>query len=246
MPDDSSNRVACRQHGSTPPTFACVHLATHGARGLGVCYDPASEATWPDLACNACARERDEREWTEAQARERVRLLCAYCWEDAFGANVDPPHPEPDTWLHDAVHRSKRRQDRWLAEYGIGHAVRYNYRLEEDPPWLGFGPFDERMTMLCDVAVIGSWSARSNTWLWGWANVQSEPRVSQPLVRVKRQGERLGIERLWRSYFAADEELAWNLAGAALDLMADFEGVYRSPHEGGSLFLAARNSRRAT
>lgn len=244
--DDGSNRVACGRHGRTWPTFACVHLATHDSRDLGVCYDPASQATWPDMTCDACARERDEREWTPAQARERIRVLCTYCWEDAFGANVGAAHADPDAYLHDAVHRAKRRQDRWLGEYGIGDARRYNYRLEEDPPWLGFGPSDERMTVLCDVAIIGSWSSLSNTWLWAWANDQWDPGASRPIVRVKRQGERLGIERLWRSYFAADEDLAWTLAGAALDVLTDFDGVYRSPHAEGSLFLAARNTRRVT
>jgi hypothetical protein len=170
-------------------------------------------------------------------------VLCAYCWEAAFGRNVGPPHPDPDAWLHDAMHRGMRRQDRWLAKYGIGDAKRYNYRLEADPPWLGFGPSDERMTVLCDVAIIGTWSSLSNTWLWAWANEQSELGVSRPFVRVKRQGERLGIERLWRSYFAADEDLAWSRAATALDLLPDFDGVYRSPYDGGSLFLAACNTR---
>jgi hypothetical protein len=112
------------------------------------------------------------------------------------------------------------------------------------PPWLGFGPSEGLYDVICEPAVIGSWSSRSGTWLWGWANDWWQPSLTREIVRVKRAGERLGIESLWRSSMAGDEDVAWELSAAALDLLANFEGIYRSPSESGALFLAVRNTRR--
>jgi hypothetical protein len=61
---------------------------------------------------------------------------------------------------------------------------------------------------------------------------------------VKRAGAKLGIDRLHRSGFEGTQEMAWEVCLAALDLMPEFSGIYRSPSATGSLFLAARNTRR--
>ena len=239
--DFSSQRVECTRHGSTARTFACQHLAAPGSSGLGVCYDRASTEPWPDIVCNACSAEP---EWTEAQALERIKVLCTFCWEDAFASNTEARHRDPDDWLHGSVHRTKPRHDRWVEEYGITTFGRYRYELEEKPPWLGFGPSDNRFTVMCEPAVIGSWSPRSGTWLWGWANDWWQPELTAPFIAVKRLGEKLGIERLWRCQFVGDEALAWEICAAALDVAKEFEGIYRSPGDEGALFLAARNTRR--
>jgi hypothetical protein len=243
MDDESSGRVECAKHGRTLPTFACLHLAAPAASGLGVSYDGASDEPWPDIVCDACAAEPP---WSDELAIQRWRVLCTRCWENAFASNTAVRHATPDAWLHDALHRGKRRHDRWVDEYGITSHARYRYALQESPPWLGFGASDDRFTLLCEPSVLGSWSSRTNTWLWGWANDYWESPLTRASVRVKRLGERLGIERLWRGQFESDESLAWGLCSAALDALPEFDGIYRSPSENGALFLAARNTRRVT
>jgi hypothetical protein len=232
--------VQCAAHGETLPTFACVHLATASAAGRGVAYDATSLDPWPDIVCRACD---DEPPLSEAQANERTKVICGYCWDDAFGANAGHRHPDPDGWLEDAAARAQRRQRRWTTEFRILEKRRYRYQLEESPPWLGFGETDSRFDVLCDPVVIGSFSNRSNTWLWGWANGWWPASLTRTIVAAKRAGEKLGIERLWRSRFEGDEALAWRVSLAALDLLPDLGGVYRSPSETGSLFLGARNTR---
>jgi hypothetical protein len=191
------------------------------------------------MGCGAC----DAEPASHPAPRDRVRRLCAQCWEDAFALHTDVHHPAPGSWLRDALHRVQRRQDRWASTFRIIEASHYRYRLEDDPPWLGFGNSEERTTVLCDAAVLGSWSKRGRTWLWGWANDWWTPELSRPFVRVKRAGERLGIERLWRSRFACDESDAWEVCAAAVDLVPGFEGIYRAPSDSGALFLAARRTR---
>jgi hypothetical protein len=195
------------------------------------------------MFCSAC---NDEPPWTDERARELIRVLCVGCRDDAFGNNCKTRHPDPDAWLRDASERAQRRQRRWTSENAIGEAKRYRYQLEETPPWLGFGPSEGKFNVLCEPTVIGSWSAQSRTWLWGWANDWWAPSLTRPVVRVKRAGERLGIERLWRSGFDGDQSMAWEVSLAALDLLPDYSGIYRSPDDDGALFLAVRNTRRST
>jgi hypothetical protein len=236
-------RMRCSTHGSTPPTFMCRHLAAPDSHDLGTCYDRESDDPWPDLVCNSCS---DEPPWTEQEELDRIRVACAYCWEDVFGNNTSEHHAAPESWLHDALHRVQPKQKKWTEAYGVLQAKRYLYRLEETPPWLGFGPSDENLTVLCEPAVIGSWSGRSGTWLWGWANDWWQPELTREFIAVKRAGERLGIERLWRSQVVCDEQAAWELCSAAVDLVSEFEGIYRSPTDSGALFLAVRGTRRVS
>jgi hypothetical protein len=241
MSDEPRERkIQCATHGEKYATFVCRHLAD-GGKGLGVSYDTAAPEPWPDLVCRACS---EEPQWTEEQALERIRLLCAGCWENTFGANTGTHHPDPEDWLHDALHRTMRRQDAWTEAFGIARAAHYRYGIDDEPPWLGFGPTEGRYDVMCEPAVIGSISHGAGTWLWGWANDWWQPSLTRDLVRVKRAGERLGIEKLWRSSSKGDEELGWQLSAAALDLMPDYEGIYRSPTQGGGLFLAVRRTRR--
>jgi hypothetical protein len=171
-------------------------------------------------------------------------VLCTHCWENAFAGNTPFHQDDPGAWLHDALHRAQRKQDKWTERFNIGRAAHYRYGLNDAPPWLGFGPAEGHYEVICEPSVLGTWSARSKTWLWGWANDWWEPTLTLAVVRVKRAGERLGIEHLWRSSINGDESLGWLLSSAALDLVPGFEGIYRAPDANGSLFLAVRNTRR--
>lgn len=232
--------MTCTSHGETTPTLACIHLARASAARHGVAYDTSSEDPWPDIFCSQCD---EEPEWTDEEAAGKVKVICGHCWDDTFGANTQSRHPDPEGWLKDAAERAQRRQHRWTTDFRILEKKRYRYQLEESPPWLGFGATDARFDVLCDPVVVGSWSTRSKTWLWGWANGWWPASLTRPVVAAKRAGEKLGIERLWRSTYEGDERLAWQVSLAALDLLPDFSGIYRSPSETGSLFLATRNTR---
>ncbi|MBX3187358.1 MAG: hypothetical protein KF819_10105 [Labilithrix sp.] len=235
-----TNRIECATHGSSLPTYTCSHLAE--GSGLGVAFDEAAPEPWPDAVCDSCASEPP---WTDAVARERIQLLCTSCWEDAFGRNTRVPRlADVDAWLHERRARAQLRQQRWLDEYAILSCAHYRYVLDDgEEPWLGFGESEKRYLVMCDPLVIGSWGRRSNTWLWGWSNDHWDARLTQPMIAVKRHGELHGVEPLWRSESDGDEDLAFALAATVLDIVPGIEGVYRAPHENGSLFLAARRTR---
>jgi hypothetical protein len=236
MPRDA---LECSTHGRSIATFVCKHVG--GDQRAGFIFDQDSLDPWPDAVCSACAAEPP---WTDEVAAERIRLICARCWEAAFERHlVDASNDDAD-WLHAAVHRVQARQDRWTARHGINDQARFDYCFDEGQARLAFGDGGAgAFRVRCDAHVIGSWGRNSGTWLWGWANDHWEPRATEMIVRVKRRGEREGILSLVRSGFAADEDLAWSLAASALDSIPELEGIYRCPGDNGSLFIGVSGTR---
>jgi hypothetical protein len=239
----NEREIECDRHGtSSPITYACVHLAD--GEGQGFCIPPDATEAWPDATCDACA---SEPEWTDAVALERIRLLCKDCWEDAFASNTwVNPHADATGWIHDARHRAAERQELWLERFAIMGHRHYQMELDDEPPWLGFGESAARIHVRCDVLVIGSWSRRSNSWLWGWANESWEAPLTNPVIAVKRFGEANGLAPLWRMASDASEDEAFALASCALDLLPSIEAIYRVPGETTSLFLGVSNTRQVS
>lgn len=89
------------------------------------------------------------------------------------------------------------------------------------------------------IQLIGSESDVSDSWLWGWQNVNGLPENELQLaVRTKALGERLGLEALTEAGFSLDETFnGHNLSVVACGL-ADRYCYYRCPHANGSVFVA--------
>jgi hypothetical protein len=231
--------VECKTHGAvSPPTFACVHVAS--GTGAGLVYDDDSREAYPDLLCEACA---SDPEWSDEVALERIKLLCPRCWEKCFARNTTVAvHPHPEQWIAAARERAAERQDAWATRFDIGKHGHYEYRLDVDAPWIGFGADKSSIAIRGDAFVIGSFSKISNTWLWGWANDHWQATLTEPIVALKRFGEANGLEPLWHATFDADEDQCFGLASTVLDVLPEFEGIYRSPGERTSLFIAVKNT----
>jgi hypothetical protein len=237
-----SRSIRCERHGTSEATFACVHIAD-GAEGCGFCLPSNATDPWPDATCEACTRERRIAEWSEEVAARRVRLLCKYCWENAFARSSGvAAHPNPKGWIEAACERAARRQEQWMARHGIGSHRHWQMDLAGEAPWLGWGESATRIHVRGEALVIGSWSKRGNSWLWGWGNSHWEPHLTAPFVAVKRFGEAHGIEPLWRMGGQATEDDGFAFAAVALDLVPEIEGIYRAPSGDTSLFLAVKNT----
>lgn len=238
--ENEDEKVDCEHHGSSsPPTFVCVHLAQGAAPGFVFDEEAADEDPWPDAVCDACA---------ESSEAADLRVICKYCWEDAFARSTHtPPHEDPKRWLNEARHRAAEKQDRWLDRFGIAKYPHYQMELEAELAWLGFGDTAQKIHVTADALVIGSWTQSENVWLWGWANPEWERELTHPLVKVKRFGEKRGLEPLWRArQELEDEDEAFAIAAAVLDLVPSLEGIYRVPTDTGSLFLAVSKTRRVS
>jgi hypothetical protein len=85
--------VVCGEHGETPATFMCRHVATGSACGFHASVeDPADR--WPDAWCDLCeaAFQAAGGEWNEtSEAGLDMKLLCTRCYEAARARNHHVP-----------------------------------------------------------------------------------------------------------------------------------------------------------
>lgn len=86
---------------------------------------------------------------------------------------------------------------------------------------------------------IGSEATTSNTWLWGWENINGfSENILQLAAHTKEEGERWKLEPLMTAEFSLDDTYnGHNLSIVACGL-ADHTCYYRGPHAGGAIFVA--------
>ena len=88
------------------------------------------------------------------------------------------------------------------------------------------------------IQVLGTESVYDNTWLWAWANVQSD--IPAGLLARANQlrdlGEKEGIAAFTEAKLSLDEVNGTTVALIASGLFKT-AGYYRGPHEGGAAFM---------
>ncbi len=227
--------IECARHGSSRATFVCGHAARGTERGFH--FERSLDDPWPDAYCDACARvvERDGAWTDENQAAADLKLLCGSCWEECFAREAGEAPPDvQQRHLRAALDRASRRQATFLERTQLARFPRYFW----DQPSGAFELRDagERPHWRARFLIAGSWSRRSGTFLWGWANDSLDRRCTAPVVQVKRDGEQKLIPRLWRALQSCTEPEAidlWIAAGDALEA----DGLYQCPHDDSIIYL---------
>lgn len=89
------------------------------------------------------------------------------------------------------------------------------------------------------IQFLGSEATSSNTWLWGWENINGFPdTITQLATQTKEIGERWKLEPLTTAEFTLDDTFnGHNLSIVACGL-SDKYCYYRGPHAGGAIFVA--------
>jgi len=218
-----SNRIECDLHGEASEAFVCTHLFGDSLQGFHSAVD--FDTDWPDAWCDAC----DERltavgDWTDSSEEAAgITVVCSYCYESIRQRNR---LPLSDALLEDLTHGSVRRL-RVLNEALFGplepHAPS-NFQLDDDSATIYF----ENSTGIVASAhfdVVGSWSGKSNTWLWSWANGTVPDHLTRELWVVRDYGDRHGVERLAEPSWTACEADGWQMAAIAAHLLRGM-GVY--------------------
>lgn len=90
------------------------------------------------------------------------------------------------------------------------------------------------------VQFMGSESNSSDTWMWGWNNINGFDEKILTFVReVKEIGEAWGLEPLTVKSFKLDENFyGHTLAIVACGITKGNYCYYRGPHEGGAIMMA--------
>ena len=112
------------------------------------------------------------------------------------------------------------------AKYRLGTYASFHLNLEAG--LLEFKDSKERVRVRASITPVGSFSARSGTWKWAWAN-DSVPRTLRDRCEdLQGLSEETGMKLFLLPGFESDEAMAWELTGMAVARWGHLGG-YRAP-----------------
>jgi hypothetical protein len=142
----------------------------------------------------------------------------------------------PSVWgelLAEAEGYATRCQERLKAEFSLLDYPRYDY--DQESATLVFSGTD-RPNLKFTIQVIGSWAAKSGTWLWAWDNDSILLGAREHVHMLQKFGEQCGFQRMSEALWEAEQADAWEMTSVAC-LLLQADGVYRAPDEDGALFM---------
>lgn len=99
--------------------------------------------------------------------------------------------------------------------------------------------FDEREF---DMQFIGSESFSSNTWLWGYENINGfDERLLELANKAREFGEKFGLSAFSTPRFELDENFNGHTISMVLCAAFDEQNYYRIEYEGGAAYVAFRS-----
>ena len=95
-----------------------------------------------------------------------------------------------------------------------------------------------------DMQFIGSESFSSNTWLWGYENVNGfDERLLGLANRAREFGEKFGVEAFSAPQFELDENFNGHTISMVVCTAFDEQNYYRIEYDGGAAYVAFRAER---
>jgi hypothetical protein len=146
------------------------------------------------------------------------------------------------TLVLDACEYLTARQEELKNRYGLSTYRRYDWDQDEGTIVFSNGGM---ANLLADIHFVGSVSARTNTWLWSWANRSVSCRVSHLVREVRQYGELHGLAQLIEPYWSAGEVEGWEMTSVSAYLLKT-QGAYRTPDGSGFTYMLLTDVRRAT
>lgn len=89
------------------------------------------------------------------------------------------------------------------------------------------------------IQLIGSEATSSNTWLWGWENINGfSEKILQTVRHTKELGERWGLKPLTTAELPLDDTCNGHNLCIVTCGLEEHLCYYRGPHAGGAVFVA--------
>lgn len=93
-----------------------------------------------------------------------------------------------------------------------------------------------------DMQFIGSESFSSNTWLWGYENINGfDERLLKLANKAREFGEKFGLSAFSTPQFELDENFNGHTINMVLCTAFDEQNYYRIEYEGGAAYVAFRS-----
>nr|WP_322623019.1 DUF6882 domain-containing protein [uncultured Flavobacterium sp.] len=119
----------------------------------------------------------------------------------------------------------RQNQDFFLSHYHINDYKRWDFNQPS-----GVFTFSEREDIpekkYFAFQSIGTYSPKSGTWMWSWANKTTYPNVKTASEEMKKFGKKLAYEKLTNASWEADEIDGWEMLAFAQEILNPV-GTYR-------------------
>ncbi|ABK84340.1 TPA: DUF6882 domain-containing protein [Bacillus cereus] len=139
-----------------------------------------------------------------------------------------------ESYLDMCYDKLESKQQKFISDYNIDNFDEYWY--DQDQCILQFKN-NGQISLEFSVVFIGSWSGKSNSWIWSWANENVADYARIKSNRLKDLQKITGDEIFVNSLFECDQETAYELAAFSIEYL-DAEGVYIAPGERSDVFMA--------
>ena len=131
-----------------------------------------------------------------------------------------------EQFLSDAAEAVQAKNDLLEQRHGIGHFARWNH--DGDLGQLTFSTPGDAAALVAETTDIGSYSLKTKTWLWAWANESLTSGARAKADELKKLYEVTGMRVFIDAHFDCDEYLAWELAASSVEHLGGI-GCYRGP-----------------
>lgn len=141
---------------------------------------------------------------------------------------------EFDDFVDDCYQELEDKQKQLFKIYNLGRHEKYFFNQIT-----GTLQFKNREEIALEFIVvpIGSWSSKSNTWMWSWANKSLTGELKAQSIKFKALADFTGFDIFKNEAFEADEAMAHELTSMAVH-HANAMGMYIVPSNELRTFLA--------
>jgi len=132
-----------------------------------------------------------------------------------------------DEFFDKCLEELEEANDDLLKKYDIGSFERWDF--DQRSAELVFS--NKGVNLLkAKVSFIGSYSSKSESWMWGWGNDSLLPHLTEKTHVIREFGERNNIDVLVDRAWEATDDAGWAMAAASLKIVGGL-GVYCGPGE---------------
>lgn len=217
-------------------TKVCRHLMTGTRLGWHARRDSNDlDATWPDAWCSACNDLLRIGGDSAGHAGVPFVAVCDGCYERYRGKNW-PAGSQGR--VAELVARARPKLDR------LNREARVQYGLDE-LDWFDWEPDTHRLLLksrktgrglAATIQLVGSYSGRSETWLWSWGDTRLAEKERSRLRSIRAHGEENAMLKLAAPHWPASEQDAWDMTAIASDFI-ECKGSYRTPNPNGHIYM---------
>ena len=239
---DSEKKVECDIHGTADATFVCQHLVGGENLGFNLGYDPENpDELYPDAWCDECESVLEaEGEWNDkSEEFADIKLLCSHCYEDTREKNWLENDETFHEFISSSFHYLEEKQKGFLEKYKANDHERWDWYQETGT--LVFS-HEGKPQVEAEIHFSGSFSNKSNTWLWAWANDSLSETVKSSSRKVREIGEELGLLKLVAAHWEATEVDGWEMT-AVLAKAMNAIGAYRTSSDSGFTYMVVTKAK---